>query len=84
MKIREACGQSGAALNMPSTRRQKSIIVTPGIPSERGEIKIGVTLHPMPRYLHCCAFTLRLRDDYEPTWVATHVGVLICSNCCCR
>jgi hypothetical protein len=51
MKIREACGQSGAALNMPSSWRQNSSIMTPGKSSERREIKIGVTLHPTTRYL---------------------------------
>ena len=61
---------------MPSSRCQNSIVLMPVPTSERSEIKIGVTLRPLTRYLvHCCTFTLRLRNDIQPTWVDAHVGI---------
>jgi hypothetical protein len=46
------------------TRRQCSGVVVVGPHTERGQSKIGVTSHPIGRYLvHRCISTLRLRDD---------------------
>jgi len=51
-------GQAGKALDVPSTGRQDGGVATDCILTERGEIEIGVTLHPMTRYLLHCSYPL--------------------------
>jgi hypothetical protein len=50
MKIRYGRWQSGAALNMPSTRRQDCVVAIDRIPSERRGEKIVVTSRAIARY----------------------------------
>jgi hypothetical protein len=50
VQIRQVRGQTGATLNVPSTRRENGGVTADGIFAKRSEIKIGVTLHSIARY----------------------------------
>jgi hypothetical protein len=51
VQVRDASWKACAPLNVPSTGSQYGGVTSNRILAERGEIKIGVTLHPITRYI---------------------------------
>lgn len=51
VQVREASWKACAPLNVPATGSQHGGVTSNRILTERGEIEIGVTLHPITRYI---------------------------------